>query len=172
MIQWPLRAKDQPPEVTGRPDEPWWTRKAIEWMDAHLTKDMNVLEWGAGASTSWLAARCGRLTSIEHNPEYARLVGAALKEAGMDPDRYSVTFRPLGVGYHQYVDGEYDAAIIDGRMRVNCCERAMELLKSGGMLLLDNAERKEYAKARTLLSTWPVIETENGIWHTNIWIKP
>lgn len=169
MISWP--AREHSPELTGRSDEPWWTREAITWMDAHLTKEMSILEWGAGASTPWLAARCGRLTTIEHNLEYVKLATAALKEAGLDPKLYSVTHRPLGAGYYDIQDA-YDAAIVDGRMRVHCCESAVRVLKPGGILLLDNAERKEYAAAITMLSGWPVIETSNGVWHTNIWIKP
>lgn len=170
--KWPARSDGQTPDITGCPDEPWWTRQAITWMDEHLKKDMRVFEWGAGASTPWLAARCARLTTIEHNWEYARLAAGALKEAGMDPVKYNVTFRPLGASYYQCVDGEYDAMVIDGRMRVHCCQSAIRVLKSGGILLLDNAERKEYAAARAMLSGWSVIETSNGIWQTNIWIKP
>jgi predicted O-methyltransferase YrrM len=83
-----------------------------------------------------------------------------------------VTLHPLGAGYCECVQGSHDAAIVDGRLRVKCCERAMQALKSGGILLLDNAERKQYQKARTMLAHWSVIETNNGIWHTNIWIKP
>jgi len=170
MIDWP--AREHAPDVTGRPDEPWWTRVAITWMEAYLKPTMNVLEWGAGASTPWLAARCGRLLSIEHNPEFAGLAVMALEEAGRDLTRYTVIPKPIGPGYYGCVQGEYDAAIIDGRMRVHCCRRAVPMLKSGGILLLDNAERKEYGAARALLAGWPVVETNNGIWHTNIWTKP
>lgn len=171
MITWPARAAGQTPDVTGRPDEPWWTRQAVTWMDRHLTGDMSVLEWGAGASTPWLAARCGRLMSIDNNPVYAKMAATALREAGMDPERYSVTVRPLNASYCD-VQGSFDAAIVDGRLRVMCCERAARLLVPGGILLLDNAERARYAPAREMLFGWPVIETDNGIWRTNIWIKP
>ena len=172
MIQWPARAKEQTPEVTGRPDEPWWTRAAITWMDEHLTMDMRVIEWGAGASTPWLAARCGRLRSIDNNPLYADKAAEALLEAGLPRDRYSVEVRPLNASYYGCVQGKFDAAIVDGRLRVLCCKRAAELLVPGGILLLDNAERKEYAAARELLSAWPLVATNNGIWTTNIWTKP
>jgi len=170
--KWPARDPGQTPDITGRPDEPWWTRQAIVWMDEHLTKDMSVLEWGAGASTPWLAARCGRLRTIEHNLEYAALAAAALREDGRDPARFNVTVLPLGPAYYAYRDEQYDAAIIDGRMRVHCCRNAIRMLKPGGILLLDNAERSQYAEARAMLAGWPVVETDNGMWRTNIWIKP
>lgn len=169
MISWP--AREHGPDLTGRSDEPWWTRQAITWMDKHLANDMSIIEWGAGASTPWLAARCWRLTTIEHDLGYVKLASAALKEANRDPDQYAVTHRPLGAGYYDVQDA-YDAAIIDGRMRVHCCASAIRVLKSGGILLLDNAERKGYTAARAMLAGWPVVETSNGIWHTNIWIKP
>lgn len=172
MIRWPARAWDQTPDVTGRPDEPWWTRAAINWMDEHLTRDMSVVEWGAGASTPWLAARCGRLRSIDNNPLYRDLADRALREAGFPEDRYTVELYPLTARYYECVKGTFDGAIVDGRLRVFCCKRAAELLVPGGILLLDNAERERYAAARYMLAKWPVIETSNGIWHTNIWIKP
>lgn len=176
-MNWPARAKGQTPDITGRPDEPWWTRQAITWMDEYLTKDMNVVEWGAGSSTLWLAQRVGYVTTMEHDDKWSDFVSKALREANM-PDRWQLLGRPLCSLYvseaiaYAVKRGEVNAVIVDGRMRVNCCERAMNVLMPGGILLLDNAERKEYAKARALLSRWPVIETNNGIWHTNIWIKP
>lgn len=170
MIKWPDRAQSS--DLTGRPDEPWWTREAITWMEEHLTANMDAVEWGAGASTAWLAIRCRSLLSIEHNPEFAKMAAADLKESHRDPGLYTVMLRPLGISYYQCFTGSFDVAVIDGRMRVLCCERAAQALKPGGILLLDNAERKEYAKARSILSAWPVIETNNGFWQTNIWIKP
>lgn len=172
MIRWPARAKDQPPDVTGRPDEPWWTRAAITWMDEHLSREMSVIEWGAGASTPWLAARCGRLRSIDNNPLYRDMATAALKEAGFPGDRYSVELYPLTARYYECATGKFDAAIVDGRLRVLCCKRVAECLVPGGILLLDNAERQQYAPAREMLSSWPVIKTNNGLWETHIYRKP
>lgn len=172
MIQWPARAREQTPDVTGYPDEPWWTRQAITWMNHHLTKDMRVVEWGAGASTPWLAARCGSLRSVDNNPAFQKLADRALREAGYSQDRYTVECHPLNASYYECIDGTYDVAIVDGRMRVLCCRRAAQVLIPGGILLLDNAERERYAEARSMLAECVVLETNNGIWNTNIWIKP
>lgn len=170
-VTWPAREHDA--HLTGLPDEPWWTRRAITWMDQYLSREMSVVEWGAGASTPWLAARCGRLRSIDNNPAYRDMAEAALRELGFPPDRYSVEVRPLGPVYYECVRGErFDVAVIDGRLRVPCCERAIQVLVPGGILLLDNAERSRYEKARSLLSCWPVVETSNGIWCTNLYRKP
>jgi len=176
-MNWPARPEVHTPDKTGRPDEPWWTRDAITWMDRHLTGDMNVLEWGAGASTPWLARRVGYLTTMEHGEEWFERAGQALRELDL-PDRWQLVSRPLcplyiseAIWYAQD-HGGIDAAIVDGRMRADCCERVMQDLKPGGILLLDNAERKEYERARRLLSDWPVLRTDNGIWRTDIFTKP
>lgn len=170
MFEWPPRAKEQTPEITGRPDEPWWTRQAITWMDEHLKPHMCVLEWGAGASTFWLAQRVAFVRTIEHDQKWIMLVTKMLD--GPAAERVIIDHLRLGEEYSGSVSGEYDAVIVDGRFRVQCCRQAVKVLKPGGILLLDNAERPKYAAARALFSGWPVIETSNGIWHTNIWTKP
>lgn len=177
MIDWPEREKNQPPEVTGRPDEPWWTRDAITWLDKYLQPNMRVLEWGAGSSTAWLARRVEYLQTIEHNPQWAAFVKARVQPSGwfcietamLGPKYYD---RFSGNGFKQDYYNFFDVVIVDGRMRVLCCEHGAGLLKPGGILVLDNAERPKYSEAHRFLKCWPVIRTYNGLWRTDIWTKP
>lgn len=171
-VNWRRRPESHTPDRTGRTDEPWWTRAAITWAESHLTPDMDVIEWGAGSSTVWLASRVRSVVSIEHQREWAAQVSAALIAHGCNRKRYRVICHPLGIEYCQGVPGRYDVAIIDGRRRVQCCRSAAALVKPGGLLVLDNAERERYAEVHTLLRAWDVTRTDNGIWRTDIWQRP
>lgn len=173
MSKWPVRSQQETPDVTGRPDEPWWARAAISLMEKELHKNMDVAEWGSGASTLWLARRCGSLISVDNNPGYYNLVNAELRREGFDKVRYCAVLRPLNHLYWSCVQGSYDVIIVDGRMRVACCLQAIKILKPGGLLLLDNAERPRYRPAVNALSSWRLLlETDNGMWKTNVWRKP
>lgn len=168
-MNWPARPEGHTPDKTGNPWEPWWTREAITWMDQYLKANMNVLEWGAGASTVWLAQRVRYLLSVEHDQQWADLIGGQLEPY---KEGHFIDCLPLGFEYCEPPAEELDAAFVDGRLRVFCCIYAGQKLSSGGILLLDNAEDPTYAEVHELLKDWPVIRTDNGIWRTDIWTKP
>lgn len=175
----PSRLAECTPDKTGRADEPSWTREAITWLDNYLKVNPQsfVVEWGSGSSTGWLADRAGRLLSIEHDPEWANRIGGPLSRRP-DAWRHSLRRVPLGPAYYRMPQPYCDVAIVDGRLRVFCCERAMEILAPGGILILDDAQRAEYAEVHELLKDWTVVRTTNGIevdgapWRTDIWTKP
>src|SRR6266496_5790869 len=51
-------------------DVPWWTYRAIDVVDAWLSArphPIRVFEYGAGASTLWLAQRADEVHSVEHD---------------------------------------------------------------------------------------------------------
>lgn len=154
MMAWPCRSAKETPDITGRADEPWWTREAITIMDSFLHPDMDVVEWGSGASSIWLAARCGSLITIDSNPGFYNMVRAALQKAGYAKEKYCAVLRPLDYRYYTCAQGIYDVAIVDGRTRVACCNHAVGILKPGGLLLLDNAERPRYQLILKQLSSW------------------
>ena len=44
-------------------------------------------------------------------------------------------------------DVTYDIAIVDGRARTHCVAEAMKLLRSGGVVILHDAQRTQYHDA-------------------------
>ena len=57
-------------------------------------------------------------------------------------------FLPTGKGVYDYIS-------VDGRARVACLERALPLLKpQGGVLMLDNSDRKYYQRAFDVVPSW------------------
>lgn len=178
---------------------PLVTYGALEWLEAHLDPDARVFEWGSGASTLYLAARVGELVSVEHDPVWHHRVGAALKERGIDgcrqvlaepepsgpetpPELVSGRRRWRGLSFERYVasidghpEGHFDLVCVDGRQRVACGLRALSRIRPDGHLLLDNADRDDYAPLRTALAGCEVHDFD-GLgpgqarpWRTTVW---
>jgi hypothetical protein len=149
-------------------DLAWWSYAAIDEVSALLAaRPAQVFEYGAGASTAWLAARAARVTSVEHEAGFVEVLTPMLAhltnvEVMLVPAVRSaaptVPSRRRGHGGLDFTDyvhaidavpGELDLVVVDGRARVACVRQALPRLASDGVLLLDNADRDEYASVVT-----------------------
>lgn len=147
-------------------DLAWWSYGAIDAVEAHLARldgRARVFEYGAGASTAWLARRAETVTSVEHDPGFAEFLATLLPPVdGVDlrlvpavpsPEPRTPSNRRghAGRDFTDYVatieqtEGVFDLVVVDGRARVACVRAALPRLSSGGVVLLDNANRDEYA---------------------------
>src|SRR5690606_35996609 len=103
-----------------------------------------VFEYGAGASTVWLALRAGEVVSVEHHAGWyetiAPLVGrssnATVWHRQLEDEDY--------VGAIAEAEGKFDLVVIDGRRRVECLNRAISRLAPGGVVLFDDTGRRRY----------------------------
>jgi predicted O-methyltransferase YrrM len=155
-----------------RDQTPWVTYGAIRFFLEQLRPDMRVFEYGAGGSTLFLARRVAGGASVEHDPAWAAEVRATLAAEGLtnwrvdlieperdrpgrdpsDPDAYASSdplypdgsFRAYAAAIDRFPDGTFDLVVIDGRARPSCFRHACSKVKTGGWLLLDNAERSTY----------------------------
>lgn len=150
-----------------RYDVPWWTFAAADRVAVFLDErpQARVFEWGSGASTVWLSRRAGTVTSIEHDAEWAEIVGPVLPpNAGVqvvspvaalgDPgEQLSDKAGFEGLDFRDYVaavddiDGTFDLVVVDGRARNACFHRAITRLAPGGVLVFDNVDRQRYRDA-------------------------
>lgn len=178
-------------------DTPWTSPASIEIFDRMLHKDMIGFEWGSGSSTVFFGQRVKKLVSIEHNEAWFEKVRSSIKknkldntdynlvkvsypDQHLDKDGYQVAFNQAQIeAYKQYYsfidqfpDEHFDFIVVDGRARVECGKHALPKLKSGGLLVLDNSERKRYQPLKDKLKDWPLIWTTNGLTDTTIWFKP
>lgn len=106
-----------------------------------------IVEWGPGTSTTVLAKACpgAKILSVEHDPRWYRdsnarhghwpNVSMALKEEGY------VTY-PLAY----FRDQDIGLAFVDGKgtWRVDCMVIAYLMLGYNGVMVLHDANRKEY----------------------------
>jgi predicted O-methyltransferase YrrM len=98
---------------------------------------------GAGVSGLWLLSGMppdGILTTIDHQPEHQRAARVAYAAAGIAPQRTRVIAgRALDV-LPRLTDAAYDMVVIDADKAEypQYVEQALRLLRSGGVLVLDN----------------------------------
>jgi hypothetical protein len=145
---------------------PWWPYDATAWIAAHLPPDARVFEYGGGGSTLWLQDHGATVTVIEHQPEWARKLAAALApgtrilQPAILASGTVTSGREAGY-FDEYVatisaepDASLDLVIVDGRARVDCVRSAIPKVKQGGLLLLDDTGVARYQPAFVLLADW------------------
>ena len=179
----------------SHPDTPWITPEATEVFERYLKHEHIGAEWGAGRSTRWIAERVAGLVSIEHDPDwYARVEKDLTKLT--DHSVNMVLARGDGPGYLDPVksldDGILDFVLVDGIRRDECALIAVTKIKSGGIIVIDDAHRylpsesrapnalgndtdamdhnwKRFAKQT---AAWEVTWTSDGLRDTAIYHKP
>ena len=116
---------------------PWYTYPAIEFLSQFCYEKYSVFEYGSGNSTLFWSARAANVTSIEHDPAwYDRMqpVYAQKKNVSCilqsDPEKYTAL-----------LDREYDIIVVDANWRAACSARALQYVRDGGMIILDDSER-------------------------------
>jgi hypothetical protein len=148
-------------------DVPWWSYDAIDATEAWLRgrHSAAVFEYGAGASTVWLARRSASVHSVEHDVDFAAMMARVLvevpnaevmvrePEASSAPVVHSAKEGYSGLDFTSYVDaidevqGVFDLVVIDGRAREACLEKAILRLAPDGLVVFDNSRRRRYRTA-------------------------
>ncbi|KGM17062.1 hypothetical protein N867_10545 [Actinotalea fermentans ATCC 43279 = JCM 9966 = DSM 3133] len=127
-------------------------------LEANVSPDSKVFEFGGGGSTMWFSDRVGTVVTVEHDPTWAQSLIAATD----GNPRTNILVHDDSDGYANYVeairafpDEYFDVIVVDGRERVRCTAEAAAKVRPGGLLLLDDSERPRYAGAHNLLAGWP-----------------
>jgi hypothetical protein len=176
---------------------PWFSYAAIEKLPEFVKGFHEVLEWGAGGSTLWWLDQGCEVTTIEHDrtwvghvrthvrPEQAKRWHSFVVEAERSGHAgYASRMRP-GLFFQDYakypatLGRKYDVICVDGRARPACMLEAPALLRSGGLLILDNSDRATYAPSLAKLVGWhrmdffgPGPESSGVQWMTTFAFKP
>lgn len=154
----------------ARLDLPWWTFGAIRRVHDFLAARggrATAFEYGPGASTLWLARRCARVATVEHDPAWWPQLADRLARPG-NVQAWLAPGRPAGkapggcrsgragwrhLDFSHYVatirqaGGPFDLVVIDGRARTGCLAEALTHLKPDGLILFDNSNRRRYRRA-------------------------
>lgn len=159
---------------------PWLTFRAIDYLNKFLKQEHAVYEFGGGGSSLFFASRTARVITVEHDYRwFEKLSLLTAKYSGwvcflcepvlsecsecVDPSNpydYASTdnaylkhdFKKYAQSIDFYPDAFFDVVCVDGRARPSCLMHSIKKVKKGGLLVLDNAERKEYAQSMHLLS--------------------
>jgi predicted O-methyltransferase YrrM len=176
------------------PNHPWITSKAISFLDSFLSKNFVGIEWGSGRSTAWFASRIQHLVSVEDNPEWYQIVKEKLTKLNLDNTDYY-----LEQNQDDYVNivktfpsNSLDFALIDGSFRrSSCAVSAVDKIKDGGIIIVDNANwfipsdsrspdarnhktgpaSEEWQYFIDLVKEWHLIWTTNGVSDTALYMK-
>lgn len=160
---------------------PWITDGAFNFMKEYLQskEDPKIFEWGSGGSTIWLAQNFTDVITLEDNKSWFRKVRKELEERSII-ENVQLLLRARGGTFNsapytssilELPDESLDFVLIDGRDRVNCVRAAIEKVKPGGVIMVDNFERKGYRKIAKILSEWEYsVDVQVGKDHTG-WIR-
>jgi hypothetical protein len=119
---------------------PWINYPAIRLLEERIKKDFRVFEFGSGYSTLFFARLTQTVVSVENDIVWFNLLKKRI------PENVTLLYRKKDK------DGMYyDLVLIDGKDRVNCVKQAVEFLSAGGILLLDDSERPQYAECREFM---------------------
>jgi hypothetical protein len=159
-----------------RMDLAWWSYPAMRRVDEFLAErpGARIFEYGAGASTVWLAKRSAQIDSVEHDTSWAESVKKMLAGTAGNAKLHVVpptaatpdtTVRSGRVGHTDLdfanyvstideVGGPFDLIVVDGRARVDAFRRALDHLADDGVVVFDNIRRKRY---------WDVLSAMPGL---------
>lgn len=135
----------------GRPI-PWITYPATDFLSERIAPGFRVFEYGSGASTLWWASRVRDVVTCEHDAQWFQRIR---EQAPTNVTAIHVVL-DYGGNYCRQAElagGKFDLIMIDGRDRTNCLLRAPASLSARGVIVLDNAERPEYAQGIEQLKT-------------------
>jgi predicted O-methyltransferase YrrM len=118
---------------------PWFTYPAIDFLAQLDYAKRRVFEYGSGASTLFWAERAGHVVAVESEPAWYEIVRAKAPSncelilSSSDVDVYAGQIRGRD---------QFDVVVIDGtgESRPMCCRRALEHVRPGGMIILDNSD--------------------------------
>jgi hypothetical protein len=120
---------------------PWYTYPAIEYLRQLDFSDKTVFEYGSGNSTLFWGASARRVVSVEEDERWSVALAPKL------PSNCELVFEPDLARYvdviRRYPEG-FDVIVVDGasrgRTRLKCSRVALECLRPGGLIILDNSD--------------------------------
>ncbi|MDZ4716524.1 MAG: hypothetical protein SH819_13755 [Cytophagales bacterium] len=147
------------------------------FLEKRPKESVRVFEYGSGGSSLFFIRRAANVVSVEHDRLWFDKVKnhvAKMDEPGLsihliepeygggdnvgdpsDPYAYATederlskySFRSYASFIDRFPDENFDVVLVDGRSRPACLYHSAGKVKRGGLLVLDNAERKYYLKS-------------------------
>ncbi len=141
--------KPSPPDTVH--DTPWLHPAVIAYLESLLRPGYTVIEHGSGGSTMWIYERVVELFSVESNRKWYETMH--IKTEHLESEYFHLYFEPFGL--IPYGLPLADLLLIDGEpldTRRAWLNAAPSIVKRGGIVVLDNANRPEYYGERLELA--------------------
>lgn len=120
---------------------PWYTYPAIEFLTQLDFRDRSVFEYGSGMSTLYWARAARHVVSVEDDERWYQTI------ATQAPTNSRILLETDLANFPEALrrTGEtFDVIVVDGpargRTRLKCCRVALEALRPGGLIILDNSD--------------------------------
>lgn len=120
---------------------PWYTKPCLEWLISLDLKGKRIWEYGVGDSTLWYREKGAYCVGVDNDMDWCLKVAGAFCIPHYP--EYCEKIRHGGV---------FDIVCIDGVWRDECTEHALNALKEGGYLIIDNY------KQPSVQEHWPLTE--------------
>jgi hypothetical protein len=146
---WFYTFKSGQPVDYGKEAIPWFTYSAIDFLKERLNSNLNVLEFGSGNSTLFLAKRVKKVTALEHDDGWFQNILA--KKTSNVEIKFVSSVEVKNYLQPLVEDEKYDVIIIDGLFRNECIRASLKHLSEDGIIILDDSERDDYAEGITFL---------------------
>jgi hypothetical protein len=116
---------------------PMMSYALIEYLMGLDLSGFDLLELGGGHSTEFWSQRVKSVTTLETDPEWARILSAR----GLPNVEVRATSAEAIAPDMAGLNRRFDAVIVDpSASRYRCAKAALNVLKEGGFILLDNAD--------------------------------
>lgn len=140
---------------------PWLSPQAVAYLTDIIRPEFDVIEHGSGGSSLWFAERVNSVCAFEQNHEWAEVI----RQKAVT-DNLIVIDVELEAYLENYTGSDFDLMLIDGEpveTRKKWMLAAPQLVKPGGWVVLDNANRPEYTFTREWLGRQAeLVKTCNG----------
>jgi hypothetical protein len=104
---------------------PWYTQPCLQWLETQELSGKMIFEYGGGDSTSWYRSRGCTVYGVDSNEQWIT-----------DGFECFTEKKDYVMAIQKY--GEFDIIINDGLWRDSCTSYALDHLKKGGLLIIDN----------------------------------
>lgn len=126
-----------------RVTRPWISYDAQSEIRAFLSPTSRVLEYGSGMSTLWLAKYAQIVCSVEdHEIWYANVQRILAAESIYNVEyRFSSNERDYTAAFPEFEEQGFDFILVDGSHRESCVRHAINIIRAGGIIYLDNSDK-------------------------------
>ena len=130
----------QPQDNQGEP-LPWMNYSLIFFLKKRLNKSIRLFEYGSGSSTIFYSKLVKEVYSLEHDQKYFNVINEYPSINGiLEEDK---TKYPKKILNFEYL---FDVIVIDGILRCECLDYALQKLSPTGVIIFDDTDRKAYWK--------------------------
>jgi len=152
---------------------PWFSYPAIDYLKNKLKKNFTIFEYGCANSTLFFSKYCQRVISLETNQIWHEILCQKIIQEHHFLEQKKISQTPLSLpcskfkndfseveiiimsdgltnpDYQNYANlfkEKFDVILIDSLKRYQCAINAINALKQGGIIILDDSQRSNYKK--------------------------